>query len=99
MKLIGAVNWDEVKETAKFYYTEPSYGAPEPSYGARNSWSSAGEYRSFNDEEGENLKDIYNSDWAAGEAASAVGSAARNLETVAESGLSSLVNKAIKLIN
>ena len=53
----------------------------------------------FNDEEGENLKDIYNSDWAAGEAASAVGSAARNLETVAESGLSSLVNKAIKLIN
>merc|ERR1711893_568198 len=102
MKLIDAVNWDEVKETAKFYYTdetttlnlypaliisiillfllvpilgaiptidlfpstsggygygapETSYGAPEPSYGApsdgygapaRNSWSSAGEYRS-----------------------------------------------------
>ena len=22
MKLIGAVNWDEVKETAKFYYTD-----------------------------------------------------------------------------
>jgi len=156
MKLIDAVNWDEVKETAKFYYTdetttlnlypaliisiillfllvpilgaiptidlfpstsggygygapETSYGAPEPSYGApsdgygapaRNSWSSAGEYRSFNDEEGENLKDIYSSDWASQDATSAQGAAARSLESaVPASPLTSLVNKAIDLIN
>jgi len=157
MKLIDAVNWDEVKETAKFYYTdetttlnlypaliisilllfllvpilgaiptidlfpstsgggygygapEPSYGAPEPSYGApsdgygapaRNSWSSAGEYRSFNDEEGENLKDIYSSDWASQDGVSAQGAAARSLESVVPaSPLTSLVNKAMDLIN
>lgn len=156
MKLFDAVNWDEVKETAKFYYTdetttlnlypaliisilllfllvpilgaiptidlfpstsggygygapEPSYGAPEPSYGApsdgygapaRNSWSSAGEYRSFNDEESDSLKDIYNSDWASQDATSAGGAAARSLESaVPASPLSSLVNKAIELIN
>merc|ERR1712223_2239745 len=114
MELLEKVNWDEVKETAKFYYSDstttlnlypalaitflvivllvpllgsipsidlfPSsgyssygqtdssgYGAPEPSYGApsRSSWSQGGEYRSFQNDEGENLKDIYNGsdDW------------------------------------
>ena len=54
----------------------------------------------FNDEEGENLKDIYNSDWASQDATSAQGAAARSLESaVPASPLTSLVNKAIDLIN
>ena len=54
----------------------------------------------FTDEEGNNLKDIYNSDWASQDATSAGGAAARSLESaVPASPLSSLVNKAIELIN
>ena len=53
----------------------------------------------FNDEEGENLKDIYSSDWTSQDGASAQG-AARSLESAAAaSPLTSLVNKAMDLIN
>ena len=53
----------------------------------------------FNDEEGENLKDIYNSDWTSQDSASAQG-AARSLEAaVPASPLTNLVNKAMDLIN
>merc|ERR1712027_154864 len=144
------VDWNEVKETAKFYYTDStttlnlypaliisiillfllvpllgaiptidlfpssgggygygqtspssSYGAPEPGYGApaRNSWSSGGEYRTFQDEESENLKDIYNNDWESNDGfSSPAAAAARTIEQV-KSPLTNLVNSAMKLIN
>jgi len=157
MQLMEKVDWNEVKETAKFYYTDStttlnlypaliisiillfllvpllgaiptidlfpssgggygygqtspssSYGAPEPSYGApsdgygtpaRNSWSSGGEYRTFQDEESENLKDIYNNDWESNDGfGSPAAAAARTIEQV-KSPLTNLVSSAMKLIN
>merc|ERR1711963_82677 len=136
MRLMEKVDWNEVKETAKFYYTDstttlnlypaliisvillfllvpllgaiptidlfPSSGAPSDGYGtpARNSWSSGGEYRTFQDEESENLKDIYNNDWDSSNDGfnSPVGAAARTIEQV-KSPLTNLVNSAMKLIN
>jgi len=156
MKMLEKVDWEDVKETAKFYYTDsnttlnlypalfisilllfllvpllgaiptidlfpstgggygygqtsPSsgYGAPEPSYGApsdgygapaRNSWAQGGEYRSFQDEDADNLKDIYNNDWSSSNTnfANAEPNVARSIEA---SPLTNLVNNAIKLIN
>jgi len=159
MKMLDKVDWEDVKETAKFYYTdstttlnlypalilsvillfllvpllgaiptidlfpstsggggygysapESSYGAPEPSYGApsdgygapghsRNSWSQ-GEYRSFQDEESENLKDIYSNDWDDSSNYDGVDvAAARSSDASQASPLTSLVNNAMKLIN
>jgi len=156
MKMLEKVDWEDVKETAKFYYTDsnttlnlypalfisivllfllvpllgaiptidlfpstgggygygqtsPSsgYGAPEPSYGApsdgygapaRNSWAQGGEYRSFQEEDADNLKDIYNNDWSSSNTnfANAEPNVARSIEA---SPLTNLVNNAIKLIN
>jgi len=158
MELLKKVDWEDVKETAKFYYSdstttlnlypalaitfivvlllvpllgsiptldlfpssgyssygqtdassgygapEPSYGAPSPSYGApaRNSWSQGGEFRSFQNEEGENLQDIYNGNdgWTENSEARA----ARNTRDipVARPGLelNNILGQAAKLIN
>jgi len=159
MELLEKVNWDEVKETAKFYYSdstttlnlypalgitflilillvpllgslpsidlfglssgysgygqsapssgygapEPSYAAPSSSYGpARSSWNQGGgEYRSFQNEEGENLQDIYSStdDWTEN---SEVGfnNVARSIDTAGSANpLNNLINNAMKLVN
>merc|ERR1711936_807331 len=154
MNLLKDVDWDEVKETAKFYYSdstttldlypalaitflvivllvpllgsipsidlfpssgyssygqtdssgygapEPSYGAPAPSYGApsRSSWSQGGEYRSFQNDEGENLKDIYNGsdDWIENSEVRA----ARTARSIGQaSPLNNLLANNVKLIN
>ena len=60
-------------------------------------------FSQFQDEEGENLKDIYNADWSTADGAaevdySAGASRARNLEADS-SPLASIVNTAMKLIN
>ena len=53
----------------------------------------------FQDEEGENLKDIYSADWSTADGAAEVDySQARNLEADS-SPLASIVNTAMKLIN
>ena len=57
----------------------------------------------FQDEEGENLKDIYNADWSTADGAAEVDysagvNRARNLEADS-SPLASIVNTAMKLIN
>jgi len=161
MELLEKVNWDEVKETAKFYYSdstttlnlypalgitfiilillvpllgslpsidlfglssgggysgygqsapssgygapEASYAAPSSSYGpARSSWSQGGgEYRSFQTEEGENLKDIYSStdDWTENSEAG-FNNVARSIDTAGSaSPINNLINNAMKLVN
>ena len=60
-------------------------------------------FSQFQDEEGENLKDIYSADWSTADGAAEVDysagvSRARNLDTDS-SPLASIVNTAMKLIN
>ena len=56
-------------------------------------------FSQFNDEEADNLKDIYNSDWSNSnnEFSAPAAAAARNLDQA--SPLADLVNKAVNLIN
>merc|ERR1712141_686307 len=82
---------------------EPSYAAPSSSYGpARSSWSQGGgEYRSFQNEEGENLQDIYSStdDWTENSEAG-FNNVARSIDTAGSvNPINNLINNAMKLVN
>ena len=87
-------------DSSSYGAPEPSYGAPSSSYGtpSRSSWSQPGEFRSFQEEEGQNIKDIYNAneEWVE----TAEKRAARTARSVQQAApLNQLLTNTVKLIN
>ena len=87
-------------DSSSYGAPEPSYGAPSSSYGtpSRSSWSQPGEFRSFQEEEGQNIKDIYNAneEWVE----TAEKRAARTARSVQQAApLNQLLSNTVKLIN